>query len=103
MAIDTYIERKRGDTYPIEAILTRDDEWVLTGSEIKMTMKFDDDVEHTFNGTVLSEEEKRVSFTPTSVAVDTVRKGVYDIQVDDGFFIATHVKDVVNIIEDVTP
>lgn len=101
--INTYIEYHRGDDHPIEAVLTRDDDWTLTGSTIKMTMKFDDDIEHTVEGTILSEEEKRVQFLPITAAVATIRKGKYDIQVNDGFYTSTHIVGVVSIIEDVTP
>lgn len=101
--IDTYLEYHRGDGHPIIAKLTRDDEWVLTGSTIELTMIFDDDVVHTVEGTILDEDEKTVQFIPITAAVATVRKGKYDIQVDDGFYKSTHITGVISIIEDVTP
>jgi len=97
------LERRRGDTYPMEYNLSRAGIWVLTGSTVKMTFIFEDEVVHTFTGTILSEDEKLVKFEPTSAAVADVRSGKYDIQVDDGTYIATHIKGIVSIIEDVTP
>ncbi len=98
------LKRFRGDTYPIEATLSRDTDFTLTGSDIKMTFIFDDDVVvHTFTGTVTSEENKTVEFVPTPASIDTIRRGKFDIQVDDGVYIATHLKGIINVVEDVTP
>ena len=97
----------RGDTRPIEAILTRDvTSWTLVGAEIKMTFEFSDGVKHLMTGVVVDDDlpngDKLVEFAPLEIAVATKRKGKFDIQVDDGQYIATHIKGVVNIIQDVT-
>lgn len=97
------IEIFRGDTFPLKWTLSRNGNWSLVGSTVKMSFKFDDDVVHTFVGTVLDYNTKEVEFTPTSEAVGTVRSGVFDIQVHDGVNPLTHKKGVVVIKEDVTP
>ena len=101
MTSDT-IERFRGDTYPVEFTLSRDGDWTLSGSTVEMSFEFDDAVIYTFLGSVTSEVDKTVSFEPTVAAIDTVRDGVYDIQVDDGTYVTTHAKGVVSILQDVT-
>jgi len=106
MNYNTLLTRYRGDTYPIEATLTRDSDWVATGSAIKLTMTFEDGDEYILVGTVTDDTDDRnkdVLFEPTEESIGTVRRGTYDIQVDDSTYIATHIKGVVNIIDDVTP
>lgn len=100
---DVLLERFRGDTFPIEATLTRDGTWTLVGSTVKMSFKFDDGVTHTFTGTVTDYPNKIVEFVPTASAVGTARVGVFDIQVDDGTYVATHVRGTVRILQEVTP
>lgn len=96
------LERYRGDTYPIEATLSRSGTWSLIGSTVKMTFEFDDAVKHTFTGTVTDYDNKIVEFTPTTDAVAQVRLGDFDIQVDDGSYITTHLRGKINIVDDVT-
>ena len=95
------LERYRGDTFPIEATLSRNGTWTLVGA-VKMTFKFDDDVLHTFDGTIVSSTDHIVTFIPTAEAIETVRSGIFDIQVNDGSYIYTHLKGTVDIIGDVT-
>ena len=96
------LERFRGDTYPVEATLTRDGDWTLDGSVVKMTFEFNDKIEHTFIGTVTDLVNHIVEFEPTGDAVNKVRQGRFDIQVDDGFYVATHISGQVHIVNDVT-
>ena len=106
MNYNTLLKRHRGDTFPVEATLTRNSAWTATGSNIKLTFKFEDGDEYSFTGTVVSDTDplnKDVLFEPTEVAVASVRNGIYDIQVDDGSYIATHLKGTLKIINDVTP
>tara|TARA_R110000772_G_scaffold5454_9_gene19558 strand:- start:1090 stop:1398 length:309 start_codon:yes stop_codon:yes gene_type:complete len=93
----------RGDTRPIEAKLTRDGDWTLTGSTVKMTFIFDDAIVHTVVGTVIDEDAKLVEFEPIAAAVATVRQGTFDICVDDGVYVATHIDGIVMITQDRTP
>ena len=97
------LERFKGDTYPIEATLTRDGTWSLSGSTVKMSFEFDDAITHTFTGTITDYGTKTVEFVPTAAAVASARHGMFDIQVDDGTYIATHIRGTVRILEDVTP
>lgn len=99
----TTIIRYRGDNYPIEAKLTRNGAWSLDGSTVVLTVVFADGITHTIVGTVMDEANKIVSFIPTSAIINTVRDGTYDIQVDDGNFIYTHLSGDISIISDITP
>lgn len=99
----TTIIRYRGDNYPIEAKLTRNEAWSLSGSTVEITVVFDDGVNHTVTGEIIDETNKIVSFIPTSAIINTVRDGTYDIQVDDGNYIYTHLSGEINIISDTTP
>ena len=96
------LERFRGDTFPIEATLTRDGTWSLSGSTVEMSFRFDDDVVHTFTGTITDLANKVVEFEPSVASVASNRQGVFDIQVDDGTYIATHVRGTVRVLDDVT-
>ena len=96
------LERFRGDTYPVEATLSRDEAWTLDGSVVKMTFQFNDKIKHTFIGTVTDDINHIVEFEPTGDAVNKVRQGRFDIQVDDGFYIATHIAGEIHIVNDVT-
>jgi len=100
---DVLLERFRGDTFPIEATLTRDGSWTLVGSTVKMSFIFDDGVTHTFTGSVVDYANKIVHFIPTTASVASARVGTFDIQVDDGTYIATHVRGTVRILQEVTP
>lgn len=93
----------RGDTRPIEAILSRDGNWSLLGSSIKLTFIFDDNVVHSAIGTLVDDDTKLVEFEPIPASVATVRQGVFDISVDDGDYVATHLDGIVQITQDVTP
>ena len=97
------LEIVRGDTFGIKVQLTRDGTWTLSGSTIEMSFKFDDDVVHTFEGTIIDLNQKIVSFNPSIEAVATVRSGRYDIQVNDGLHPITHRVGIVEITDDVTP
>ena len=100
------LEIFRGDTFDIKVLLTRDAYWVLTGSTVEMSFKFNDDVIHTFTGTITSDThatDKYATFNPTEAAVATVRQGIFDVQVDDGSHPITHMKGTVKILQDVTP
>lgn len=100
---DTLLERFRGDTFPIEVTLTRDGAWSLSGSTVKMTFIFSDEVVHTFTGTITDSPNKIVEFEPTTASVLTARQGTFDVQVDDGSYVATHMRGTVRILQDVTP
>ena len=93
----------RGDTFPLTWTLSRKGDWSLIGSSVKMSFRFDDDIVHTFTGTLIDDNTKKVEFTPTDEAVGTVRSGVFDIEVNDGSHPLTHKKGIVEIIDDVTP
>lgn len=97
------IEIFRGDTFPLKWTLSRNGDWSLQGSTVKMSFRFDDDVVHTFEGNIIDYNKKIVEFTPTAEAVETVRSGDFDIQVNDGVHPLTHKKGIVVIKQDVTP
>lgn len=97
------IDYVRGDTRPIEVVLTRDSGWSLMDSVIEMSIKFDDDqILHTLNGTIKDPYKKSVTFDPSTPVYSTVRSGDYDIQVDDGNYNTTHMQGRITIIPDVS-
>jgi len=98
----------RGDNYPIAYKLSRNGDWTLVGSTVEMSFEFEDEVVHTFTGTVTDDDygpdgDKIVEFEPTSASVADIRCGKFDIQVDDGSYKATHIAGTVDIVFDVTP
>jgi len=97
------LQIRRGDTYPIAYTLTRNGDWTLVGSTVEMSFEFDDEVVHTFVGSVTDYDNKIVEFEPTLAAVADIRCGKFDIQVDDGAYKATHITGTVDIAFDVTP
>jgi hypothetical protein len=103
MASSDVLKITRGDNFPITVQLSRDGTWTLSGSTVEMSLKFSDDVVHTFTGININDTEKTVDFVPTADAVNTVRNGDFDVQVDDGAYVVTHIVGRVEITEDVTP
>ena len=97
------LQVKRGDNYPIAYTLSRKGTWTLVGSTVEMSFIFDDDVVHTFTGSVTDYDNKIVEFEPTTNAVAQIRCGKFDIQVDDGVYKATHITGTVDVVFDVTP
>ena len=101
------LQIKRGDNYPIGYTLTRNGDWTLVGSTVKMSFTFDDAVVHTFNGSLIDDGDgtgdKIVSFEPSVASVAEIRCGKFDIQVDDGAYVATHITGTVDVVFDVTP
>lgn len=85
------IERKRGDTYPIEIVVNADGAPLnVTGTSLILTV----DPEKApltaaanlfqLNGVVTDGPNGRVAFTPTPVQMDHVGKFYFDIQMTDG-------------------
>ena len=97
------LEYFRGDSFPIEVTLTRDGAWSLSGSTVKMSMVFSDTTVHTATGTITDFSNKVVEFVPVIAAVATARQGTFDVQVDDGTSIITHMRGTVRVLQDVTP
>ena len=106
MASRENIVWKRGDNFPIDVILKRDKEWTLVGSVIDMTIEFKDGIKHKLTGTLkndaLANNEKLVSFVPITSAIETIRRGIYDVQVNDGTYKATHLEGVFDVKKDVS-
>lgn len=85
------IERKRGDTYPIEIAVSADGAALnVTGTSLLLTVDPNkaplDATANLFqlNGVVTDGPNGRVAFTPTPSQVDRVGKFYYDIQMTDG-------------------
>ena len=106
MASRENINWKRGDDFPIEVVLKRKKAWTLIGSVIVMTVEFKDGVKHAFTGTLedddMANNEKLVSFVPITVAIETIRRGIYDVQVYDGTYTSTHLEGVFDVKKDVS-
>lgn len=92
----------RGDTFPVDVQLTRDGGWSLTGSTVTMSIKFDDNIVHTIDGNIVDVYKKKVSFPLPNDVTNTVRIGDYDISINDGDYIITHLSGVISIIQDVS-
>ena len=107
------LQIRRGDTYPRDANISRKGEdWMTGGTTVEMSFEFDDAIVHTFTGTQLGVgvydattdiTDYIFQFEPTLASVATIRCGKFDIQVDDGTYIATHITGTIDIVFDVTP
>ena len=103
----------RGDTFPRDFLISRKGEdWMVGGIVVEMSFEFDDAIVHTFTGTQLGSgvydatadiTDYTFQFEPTLASVASIRCGKFDIQVDDGSYIATHLAGTVDIVFDVTP
>ena len=81
---------RQGNNFPIEAQLSRDGDWTLTATTITLSFRFNDDVVHSVTASSFDDDTKIVSFVPTSAMIDTERDGNFDVQVDDGAYVITH-------------
>ena len=85
------IERKRGDTYPIEIIVNSNGSPLnISGASFVLTVDpSKTPVDNTNNlfaltGTITDAPGGRVSFTPTELQADHVGRFFHDIQMTDG-------------------
>lgn len=99
------IQIVRGDRQTLTATLARTNTWSLADSTVKMSFKFDDDVVHTFVGTITDYDNFIIDFVPTADAVASIRCGEFDVVVinDTTSFSVTHITGTVDVIADVTP
>ena len=98
---DYYIKRFRGDNYPIEVTIKKNGTPVdLSNATVKLTIGLDTPV--TTTGTVTDASGGVVQFDFNQSAVGTAGRFVYDIQVEDGGIITTYVKDIFELLEDIT-
>lgn len=112
--MSTAIDRRRGDTYPIDILITQDlgagpvaldvsgCTFVLTVDTLKEPT---DDTTHVcqLSGTITSASGGAVSFYPTADDMDHVGKLFYDVQMTDGAGKKrTVVKDTFSLKQDIT-
>lgn len=98
--VDNSITRFRGDTYPLIVTLKENSLAVdLTTAVIKMSIKYSTSI--TITGTVTDASNGIVQFDFEPGDVDSVGRFAYDIQVEDGGYITTYVKDIFELIEDI--
>ena len=100
------VTRKRGDTYPIQAVIKINGEPIdLTGSDVKFSFKPSDGNGSvtTIMGVISSDEVGVVMFTPTVTDFSVSGKYLFDIQRSDGSVIATHLSGILLLEGDVTP
>ena len=98
---DNSIKRFRGDNYPLIVTLKENGTPVdLSTATIKLTIGLDTPV--TTTGTVTDASGGVVQFDFDQSAVGTAGRFAYDIQVEDGGIITTYVKDIFELLEDVT-
>lgn len=99
--IDNSIKRFRGDTYPLIVTLTENDVAVdLTTAEVKMTIGLT--VPVSIVASLLDATAGVAQFEFDQTHVGTAGRFSYDIQVTDGAYITTYVKDIFELVEDVT-
>mgnify|MGYP000026362679 CR=1 FL=1 len=95
------IQRFRGDTYPLIVTLKENGSAVdLTTATVRMTIGLDTPSTITATATNAAGGEVRFDFTQTEVG--TAGRFSYDIEVTDGSIVTTYVKDIFELIEDVT-
>ena len=97
------IKRYRGDTYPLVVTLKENGSAVnLAGSTVRMTIGLDTPATITATITDAAGGEAQFDFTQTEVG--TQGRFSYDIEVtDSGGIVTTYVKDIFELLEDVTP
>ena len=101
MAVSNKIERFRGDTYPLIVTLKENGAAVdLTTAVVKMTISFN--ISLTLTATITDAANGKVQFDFSAANVDTSGRFNYDIEVTDGGYITTYVKDSFELTEDVT-
>ena len=98
---DNTIKRFRGDTYPLVVTLSENGVAVdLSTATVTMTIGLDVPVGITATITDAAGGVAQFDFTQTEVG--TAGRFSYDIQVTDGGYITTYVKDIFELVEDVT-
>jgi len=106
----TIITRKRGDTYPIEILVTSNDIPLdVTGCTFKLTVDPSkapvDDTANiiTLTGVLVGSEPGRVNFPLTDSQADHLGKYYYDVQMTDaGGIIRTIMADKFVWVQDIT-
>ena len=100
--IDNSIKRFRGDTYPLIVTLKENGAAVdLSTATVKMTIGLD--VPVTITASITDATGGVAQFDFTQDHVGAAGRFSYDIQVEDGGYITTYVKDIFELVEDVTP
>jgi len=100
--VDNNIKRFRGDTYPLIVTLKENGAAVnLSAATVKMTIGLETPVSITAGITDAAGGVAQFDFDQTHVG--TAGRFSYDIEVQDGGYITTYVKDIFELVEDVTP
>ncbi len=100
--VDNTITRFRGDTYPLIVTLKENGTAVdLTTATVKMTIGLQTPV--TISAAITDAAGGVAQFDFDDASVGTAGRFSYDIQVEDGGYITTYVKDIFDLVEDVTP
>ncbi len=101
--VSNIIKRFRGDTYPLIVTLKENSTAVnLAGSTVRMTIGLD--TPSTITATITDAAGGEVQFDFTQTEVGVSGRFSYDIEViDSGGIVTTYVKDIFELVEDVTP
>ena len=100
-ATDNSIKRFRGDTYPLIVTLKENGSPVdLSTATVTMTIGLSTPASITATVTDAANGVAQFDFTQTEVG--TAGRFSYDIQVEDGGYITTYVKDIFELIDDVS-
>lgn len=96
------LRRVRGNDYPIRATISKDGDFSLAGSTVKIKLQIGKNTVHTINGSILDAVNGKVEFIPTAESVADVGVGNYEILVHDGTYEATYALEDYEILQDVS-
>lgn len=96
------IQRFLNDTYPVVARLSVNGDYDISGFSFTFHTKLKNESVYSTPGIIEDAENGKVSFALVSGSTGSVGKGHYDIEGTDGTYIYTFVKDIYEVVEDVS-
>ncbi len=97
---ETTITRYRGDTYPLVVTLKENGVAVdLSGATVNMSLALP--IAVVITATITDAANGEAQFEFTQAHIGEVGRFVYDINVDDGTYITTYVKGILELTSDV--
>ncbi len=92
------IRRYVGNDYPIKATISKNGDFSLTDKTVIMTFKIGNGTLRVLPGTITDVNAGKVWFYPTAESVADVGVGVYKIDVNDGSYDTTYLKDDIEFL-----
>ena len=96
------ITKYRGDNYPLQVKLGKDDNYNITGMTFEMSTRIAEGTTYISTGNIIDANKGLVSFPFVSGAVDTAGSGVYSIRGNNGY-IFTYTRRNFVLLDDLTP